>query len=107
MQILTENTITQTTNRLLELIYEVDAGVEELSPRHTINFDFSEEAAVAEDGDALTDLSNEKLLGGTMSSPMYQSIASYINELPQTEIQSRVKGAVFFVVSSPQFAVQR
>ena len=106
LQILTESTITQTTNRLLELVYEVDVGVEPLSGRHTINFDFSEELAIANDGEALIELLNNKLMSGQMSDNMRNSLVSYVNEIPATEAEIRVKESVFFIVSSAQFAAQ-
>ncbi|MEE4245779.1 MAG: DUF1800 family protein, partial [Kangiellaceae bacterium] len=106
-QILTESTVTQITNRLLEIIYEVDAGQDQLSGRKTINLNYSDELALANDSTALINHLDTYLMGGTMSTTMRQELINYMDDIPISEIEARVREAVFFIVSSAQYAIQR
>ena len=63
--------------------------------------------AVAGDASALADRLDRNLLAGTMSTAMRQAIAGAVNALPASDTLNRARTALYLVVSSPQFQVQR
>jgi hypothetical protein len=71
------------------------------------SFDLSGYQAVAGDATALTDRLDRNLLAGTMSVAMRAAIAGAVNALPATDTLNRARTALYLVVSSPQYQVQR
>ena len=72
-----------------------------------IFIDLSEEMSIAADVDALIDLVDTKLLDGTMSAALRTEIDGMLNRLADTDTVLRSAEAVYLVVSSPEYAVQR
>jgi hypothetical protein len=71
------------------------------------SFDLSGYQSVAGDATALADRLDRNLLAGTMSAAMRQAIAGAVNALPATDSLNRARTALYLVVSSPQYQVQR
>jgi hypothetical protein len=64
-------------------------------------------AAVALDSTALADRLDRNLLGGRMSAAMRAAIVSAVNAASTTDTLARARAAMWLVVSSPQYQVQR
>jgi uncharacterized protein (DUF1800 family) len=64
-------------------------------------------AAVALDSTALADRLDRNLLGGRMSAAMRAAIVSAVNAASTTDTLARARAALWLVVSSPQYQVQR
>ena len=86
----------------------------------TFNADFmyintTEEVAIAADSEALVNKVAEKLLGGAsqMSATLKAEAKAQIERTtvpaanPATAINARVADAIYFVVTSPEFVLQR
>jgi hypothetical protein len=63
--------------------------------------------AVAVDAAALADKADRNLLGGRMSVAMRNAIISAVNAASATDAVARARAALWLVVSSPQYQVQR
>ena len=62
---------------------------------------------VAADVDALIDRVADKLLGGEISDTLRIETRGMVERIPATETALRAAEAVFFVVTSPEYAYQR
>ncbi|HLU39859.1 MAG TPA: DUF1800 domain-containing protein [Planctomycetota bacterium] len=102
-EILTHSTITMITNQLYTSVdRHVGAGG---TTETQILLDLSRETALAPEPAALIDHLDVMLLGGTMS-PELRTIL--LGHLPlETEMRMRAHDAVYLIVSSPEFAVQK
>ena len=63
--------------------------------------------AVAVDTATLAERLDRNLLGGSMSTAMRQAIASAVNAIPVSDPLNRARTALYLVVTSPQYQVQR
>ena len=72
-----------------------------------IYINFEEEMAIANDIDALIDMVAGKLLAGQISDTLRQEIAGMLARVPETETAIRAAEAIYFVVTSPEYAYQR
>jgi hypothetical protein len=72
-----------------------------------IYINFEEEMAIADDIDALIDMVAGKLLAGQISDTLRQEIAGMLARVPETETAIRAAEAIYFVVTSPEYAYQR
>ena len=72
-----------------------------------IYINIQEEMDVAADIDALIDLVADKLLGGEITDTLRTEIRGMVERIPETETALRAAEAIFFVVTSPEFAYQR
>jgi Protein of unknown function (DUF1800) len=63
--------------------------------------------AVAADATALTSRLDQDLLAGRMSAAMRDAIASAVNAYPATDTLNRARAALWLVITSSQFQVQR
>jgi uncharacterized protein (DUF1800 family) len=68
---------------------------------------FQEEMDVAADIDALIDSVAGKLLAGQISESLRQEIAGMLARIPETDTAIRAAEAIYFVVTSPEYAYQR
>lgn len=66
-----------------------------------------EEMAVADDTDALVDMVAGKLLAGQMSPVLSDEVRGLVDRIPVAAPAVRVGEAIYFIVSSPEFAYQR
>lgn len=73
----------------------------------TVLIDTVEEVAIAADVDALIDMVAEKLLAGQISTELRNEIARMVALIPANDANLRAAEAIYFVVTSPEFAYQR
>ena len=57
--------------------------------------------------DALIERVNQKLLGGTMSTTLRTEIAGIVNRVAATDVVTKAAEAIYYTVTSPEFAAQR
>ena len=62
---------------------------------------------VAADINALIDMVANKLLGGEISDTLRQEITGMLERVPETDTTIRAAEAIYFVVTSPEYAYQR
>lgn len=109
LQIATEYQNTFATNYFFLLAFDwnsekANPGVDE------VLIDISEEIAIAGDTDALVDMVANKLMAGNISAPLRTEMVNMIDRvrvaLPGNDVALAAE-AIYFVVSSPEFAYQR
>lgn len=106
MQVATEFRNTFITNYFFSQAFDLNSENPNLNP-DDVFIDISEEMGLATDTDALVDRVAEKLLAGSMSATLRQETSGMINRIPVSDPKSRVAEAIYFIVSSPEFAYQR
>jgi len=72
-----------------------------------IYINIQEEMDVAADIDALIDMVAGKLLGGEITDTLRTEVRGMVERIPDTETALRAAEAIFFIVTSPEFAYQR
>ena len=72
-----------------------------------IYINIQEEMNVAADIDALVDMVAGKLLGGEITGTLRTEIRGMLERIPETETALRAAEAIYFVVTSPEYAYQR
>ncbi len=72
-----------------------------------LEFDFSEEIAIADDIDRLLDRLDLLLMHGTMSATTRDSIATVLADPALADPEARVRAAVHFIAMSPDYSVVR
>jgi len=77
------------------------------SRQETIVLDNSAEVAIATDSDALIDRISQRLLGGPPSATLKAQAKAMVDRLPLTSTVQRVAEAMYLIVSSPEYAMQR
>jgi uncharacterized protein (DUF1800 family) len=109
LQIATEYQNTFITNYLFLLTFDWNSEKESPEPDDVL-IDISAELDVADDTDALVDLVVSKLLAGEISDALRAEIVNMIDQIrttiPGNEV-ALVAEAIYFVVTSPEFAYQR
>lgn len=105
LQIATEYQNTLVTNFMLFQTFALNQTNQDLGP-DDIYIDLSEEIALAGDIDALINRVAEKLLGGVISATLRQELAGMLALIPEQETTLRAAEAVYFVASSPEYALQ-
>ena len=108
-QIITENTAIRGNNRLFDFVFEIPLGNDEIfANQHQINLDIGRQRALASDPQALVDNLNELLLAGLMSEHMRAVVTNLVESTPLDDNGStRVREAIYLIVTSPEFAIQR
>ena len=66
-----------------------------------------EEVGLASSTDALIERVNQKLLGGTMSATLRAETAGIVNRVAATDVVAKAAEAIYYTVTSPEFAAQR
>ncbi|MEO7743591.1 MAG: DUF1800 family protein [Usitatibacter sp.] len=69
--------------------------------------DVSRYQALAADAGALADQLDRDLLAGSMSAAMRSAIVTAVNAVAATDTLNRARGALYLVLTSPQYQVQR
>lgn len=109
LQIATEYQNTFITNYLFLLTFNWNSEAQDPGEDDVL-IDISEEMAVADDTDALIDMVVGKLLGGQVSATLRAEMVNMIDRV-RTAIPDNdaalVAEAIYFVVSSPEYAYQR
>lgn len=72
-----------------------------------IYINIQEEMDIASDADALIDMVAGKLLGGQITDTLRTEIRGMVERIPETDTTLRAAEAIFFVVTSPEYAYQR
>jgi len=106
LQIATEYQNTLVTNYMFFQAFDLTSLSTTLND-DDVFLDVSEEAAIADDADALVALVADKLLAGQISTTLSDEIKGMLARIPDTEVAFRVGEAIYFVASSPEFAYQR
>ena len=106
MQVATEYRNTFITNYFFAQAFSLTSEDTNLNP-DDVFIDISEEMAIAADTNALVNKVAEKLMAGNISATLRTETSGMINRIPVTDPKSRVAEAIYFIVSSPEFAYQR
>ncbi len=106
LEIATEYLSTQYTNYMFFQVFGLNHTNEELE-EDQVYIDFQEEMDVAGGIDGLIDMVAGKLLGGEISDALSTEITGMLERIPETDTAIRAAEAIYFVVTSPEFAYQR
>jgi uncharacterized protein (DUF1800 family) len=106
MQIANENLNTLVTNYLYTQIFTRNSTKTGLKSDAIVIY-VTEEVALASDPDALVSLLAEKLLGSRISPDLAGEARAAALRSPTTKPGQRVADAMYLIVTSPRFAVQR
>ena len=106
MQIATEYLNTWVTNLTFAQAFTRNSATPGLEP-DDIFINLDEEAGVAADASALVDLVAEKLLAGQISDTLRAEITQMVDRIDAADTVARSAEAVYFVVTSPEYAYQR
>jgi uncharacterized protein (DUF1800 family) len=106
LQIVTDTTTATCANRMWDLTIAGWAGNNWSNDHSTLLF-LAREKALAANADALLDELNVLLLGGAMPLEMRDIIKADIEKYAPTETTQRVVEALYLIVTSPEFAVQK
>ncbi len=105
-QITTEQRITTGTNRFYDCVFHGYAGY---TPTHedTALMRINTEIALANDPLALVEHLNLLLMSGEMSQEMKDIVVSMVTDTDPTNPRQRVLEALYLIVSSPEFSIQK
>jgi uncharacterized protein (DUF1800 family) len=106
LQIATEYLNTTVTNTFYNVIFFWNSTVPGL-PANAIVLDFTQEAALAGDSEALVNRIAERLLGGTISPTLKAEAKAAVERAPATNAGQRVSEAMYLIATSPEYVVQR
>jgi len=108
-QIVNENTVLRGSNRLFDFVFEVPLGNDEFfANQHQIVLDLGTQRALANNPEALVANIDELMMAGQMSDNMRNVVRQLIENTPLDDNGSnRVREALYLVIASPEFAVQR
>jgi hypothetical protein len=108
--ILTESFIVATTNKFFDAIYSNYTPGDPRVDGDDILIDISFEKTLASDPAQLIDHLDDLLLGGGMSVEMRNALVNHITDMPNADDDDetdRVLDAIFLIITSPEFSVQR
>jgi hypothetical protein len=105
LEIATEYQNTQVTNRLRTYSFR-NSRTAGLNPEDIV-IDIEAEAAVAADPNALVALVADKLLAGEISTTLRAEAVNLVGRYTAADATSRAAQAVYSVVTSPEYALQR
>jgi uncharacterized protein (DUF1800 family) len=105
LEIATEYQNTQVTNRLRTYSFR-NSRTAGLNPEDIV-IDIEAEAAVAADPNALVALVADKLLAGEISTTLRAEAVNLVGRYSAADATSRAAQAVYSVVTSPEYALQR
>ncbi|MGI8482540.1 MAG: hypothetical protein ACR2MF_10865 [Chthoniobacterales bacterium] len=95
-------TVVTSTNYLRTAIYSY------LGPSSgRISLNFAYQQGIAGDATQLVDHLNALLMGGAMSWDMRSTVINAVNQIAVSNPLERVRTAVYLVVNSPEFAVEK
>jgi uncharacterized protein (DUF1800 family) len=106
LEIATEYQNTLFTNILAIQAFQRNSRSPGLRP-DDVYIDITAEVAVAADSTALVNLVADKLLGGQMSATLRAEIVRLVDLVPAADAVNRAAVAIYFVASSPEYAVQQ
>ncbi|MEO6595582.1 MAG: DUF1800 domain-containing protein [Planctomycetota bacterium] len=103
-QILDHTSVISTVNQMYRSIFERVLG-EAGSPQNEILLDLSAVTTIAANVDALIDHLNARLLMGSMSQTLRTILRTHLEA--DTDAKLRAQDAIYLVVTSPEFLVQK
>ncbi|MCZ8131412.1 MAG: DUF1800 domain-containing protein [Steroidobacteraceae bacterium] len=106
LQITTETTTVTTANALYNLVFFRNSSVTNAGPNDVL-IDVTEELALTDTPTALVERIAAKLLGGRISDRLRQAAVEQVGRVPATNRAGRVAEALYLVVTSPEYAVDR
>lgn len=106
LEIATEYQNTFVTNYFFLTCFGLNSANQNLE-EDDVFIDISEEMAIADDTNALIDMVVGKLLAGTVSDVLRAEMVGMIDRIDVADAANRTAEAIYFVVSSPEFAYQR
>ena len=106
MQIATEYLNTWVTNLTFAQTFTRNHATPGLDP-DDVFIDLQEEAGIAADAGALVDRVADKLLAGQISDTLRNEAIQMVERIDEVDAVARAAEAVYFVVTSPEFAYQR
>ena len=106
LEIATEYQNTFVTNYFFLACFGLNSANQDLE-EDDVFIDISEEMAIADDTGALINMVVGKLLGGTVSDVLRVEMAGMIDRIDVADAANRTAEAIYFVVSSPEFAYQQ
>ena len=106
MQIANESLNTLITNYFYTQIFSQNSTVTGLAPKEIV-INIATEVSIASNPDALVARLAEKLLGSRISPELANEARAAVLRWPATSPGKRVAEAMFMIVTSPRFAVQR
>ncbi len=92
----TKGLIVEQANTIYAALYDQDYPL-----------DLSIQQALANDPAALTDSLNVLLLNGNMSGDMRMVIIDTVSQIPATDINERVQSAVYLVLTSAEYVIEK
>jgi uncharacterized protein (DUF1800 family) len=101
-EITTDTTVISIANYLRTAIY---TGLGPSTDRITLNL--AAEQTRASDPAALVDHLNTVLMAGTMSSNMRNIVINAVSQIPANNPLERVRTAIYLIVNSPEFAIDK
>ncbi|MGB5624738.1 MAG: DUF1800 domain-containing protein, partial [Woeseiaceae bacterium] len=106
LEIATEYQNTLFTNYMFYQVFALNHTNGELAD-DDVFINFQEEMDIAADINALIDMVANKLLGGQISDTLRQEVTGMLERIPETDSAIRAAEAIYFVVTSPEYAYQR
>ncbi len=107
-QILHDTTVLRGADRLFDYAHAVPLGQTAQSNQHAILLNIEAEKKLAHDVPQLVSALNEKLLAGSMSDALRNTLIELGNTTPNTNNgEQRVREILFVLLLSPEYAVQR
>jgi hypothetical protein len=106
LEIATEYQNTLFTNYMFYQVFALNHTNGELED-DDVFINFQEEMDIAADINALIDMVANKLLGGQISDTLRQEVTGMLERIPETDSAIRAAEAIYFVVTSPEYAYQR
>lgn len=101
-EIITETTVATAANFLRSAIYSY------LGPNaDRITLNISNDVTLASDPAKLVDHLNSVMMANSMSSGMRNILLNAVNQIPATNPTERVRTALYLVVNSPEYAIER
>ena len=97
LKITTETTVISQANVVFETLYW----------NYPFTLDLTNEQNLSNDPAALVDNLNVKLMNGAMSSAMRQSVIDTITKLPAYDDWDRARSAVWLILNSPEYVVEK
>jgi uncharacterized protein (DUF1800 family) len=101
-EITTDSTVVTVANYLRNII---NSGMGPTENRTTLNLAY--EQSIAGNPTQLVDHLNALLMGGTMSPPMRAIIIDAVTKTTPTNAVERVRTAIYLVVNSPEYVIQK
>ncbi len=106
MQIATEYLNTTVTNTFYNLVFFWNSSATGL-PANAIVLDTTQELALAGDSEALVNKIADKLLGTAASTTLKAEAKAAVDRVATTNPAQRVAEAMYLIVTSPDYVVQR